>query len=205
MSDERADLPYVAYRDGDGARQVVELDPLGGALTIGRRDEADIRLPWDGEVSRLHAELAPRAGEWTIVDDGLSQNGTLVNELPLEGRRRLRDGDLIRIGQTLLEFRAPVLSGAITIAPGVPTSALTFSDLQQRLLAALCRPLRRPGATEPATDEVIAFEVDEPAEHIAAEIDRMVQTLGIGDLPPEERRGELALLAMRSGLVPADE
>ena len=59
--------------------------PLDGdrPRTIGRRLEADIALPWDRQVSRVHAELRRLAGEWTIVDDGLSQNGTYVNEVRL--------------------------------------------------------------------------------------------------------------------------
>ena len=55
-------------------------------------------MPWDPEMSRLHAELVRRAGEWTVSDDGLSQNGTWVNGLRLTGRRRLADGDLLRSG-----------------------------------------------------------------------------------------------------------
>ena len=76
------------------------------SITIGRRFEADISLPWDPEASRLHAELSLRAGEWTICDDGWSQNGTWVNGLRLAGRRRLADGDLVKIGRTIIGFHA---------------------------------------------------------------------------------------------------
>ena len=76
-------------------------------VTIGRRPEADISLPWDSEVSRLHAELLDRASEWLIIDDGLSQNGTYVNGVRVEGRRRLADGDLITIGRTSLTYCDP--------------------------------------------------------------------------------------------------
>ena len=77
------------------------------SVTVGRREEADVSLPWDPECSRLHAELQLRAGEWTVSDDGLSQNGTWVNELRLAGRRRLDDGDMIRVGQTVITFSQP--------------------------------------------------------------------------------------------------
>ena len=73
-------------------------------MTLGRRPEADVCLPWDPGISRLHAELIHRAGEWLIADDGVSQNGTLANGMPVEGRRRLRDGDLITLGRTSLTF-----------------------------------------------------------------------------------------------------
>src|SRR4051794_27031536 len=85
--------PCPMFRDGAGRERICALEPAE-AVTVGRRLEADISLLWDREVSRLHAELSFRAGEWTISDDGWSQNGTWVNGLRLAGRRRLADGDL---------------------------------------------------------------------------------------------------------------
>ena len=52
-----------------------------------------------------------RAGEWTICDDGWSQNGTWVNGLRLAGRRRLADGDLVKIGRTIIGFHQPGATG----------------------------------------------------------------------------------------------
>ena len=63
-------------------------------------------------MSRLHAELELRAGEWTVCDDGFSQNGTWVNGLRLAGRRRLADGDLLRVGRTIFAFCAPTSPAA---------------------------------------------------------------------------------------------
>src|SRR3712207_2019078 len=98
--------PVLVYVDPTGAQRSVSL--AGRALlTLGRRPEADVCLPWDAEISRLHAELLQRAGEWIVVDDGLSQNGTYVNGLKVDGRRRLTDGDLITVGRTSLSFCDP--------------------------------------------------------------------------------------------------
>src|SRR6266550_3098513 len=102
-------VPFLQFRDGDARQRIFALDEDAEAITIGRRFEADISLPWDPEASRLHAELSLRAGEWTICDDGWSQNGTWVNGLRLAGRRRLHDGDLVRIGQTVIAFCSPGL------------------------------------------------------------------------------------------------
>src|SRR4051794_9970120 len=88
---ERGTAPFLLLRDEDGRQHVVVLDGKR-SRTIGRRREADIAVTWDRQVSRLHAELRCLAGEWTINDDGLSQNGTYVNEVRLVGRRRLFDG-----------------------------------------------------------------------------------------------------------------
>src|SRR5919197_4600477 len=106
--DAQLGVPFLAYRDGEGAEKVFALEPQRRSVTIGRRDEADISLPWDPECSRLHAELELRAGEWTVCDDGMSQNGTWVNGMRLVGRRRLTDGDLVRVGRTLIAYCDPV-------------------------------------------------------------------------------------------------
>ena len=110
LAAERLGVPFLVYRDGEGRQQIHPLERGRRSVTIGRRDEADISLPWDPECSRLHAELELRAGEWTISDDGLSQNGTWINELRLAGRRRLNDGDDVRVGRTHLIFASPVVS-----------------------------------------------------------------------------------------------
>src|SRR3954470_19559420 len=61
--------PFLLFRDGDGRQRIFGLDGPSDSVTVGRRYEADISLPWDPEASRLHAELSFRAGEWTLVDD----------------------------------------------------------------------------------------------------------------------------------------
>src|SRR5689334_7290053 len=125
----------LAYNVDQRSERVFALEPQRRSVTIGRKDEADVSLPWDPECSRLHAELELRAGEWTISDDGLSQNGTWVNELRLVGRRRLADGDDVRVGRTHLIFANPVSVGiGPTLVPGELSATPRFSDQQQRLL-----------------------------------------------------------------------
>ncbi|MGH2772402.1 MAG: FhaA domain-containing protein [Actinomycetota bacterium] len=70
-------------------------------LIIGRSPDAEIVLS-DPNVSRAHAEVVRREGEWWVVDLG-STNGTLVNESMVK-ERRLAPGDTIRLGSSLLEF-----------------------------------------------------------------------------------------------------
>ena len=56
------------------------------------------------------------------------------------------DGDLVRIGQTSIAFCDPGLSGlGVTLAPGELGIAPKFSEQQQRILRALCRPLMGDG------------------------------------------------------------
>jgi hypothetical protein len=196
---------FLIYRDADG-RQVIHT-LAGPTLTIGRRDEADVAIPWDPELSRLHASLELRAGEWTICDDGLSQNGTWVNGLRLVGRRRLSDGDLVRVGRTIIAYCDPVPVGAgPTLVPGELSATPRFSEQQQRILRALCRPLFDDGeGINPASDDEVAQATRIPLEQVVAELDHLGRALGLDAMPLPDQRAEIALLALRSGLVSADE
>ena len=96
--------PALVYRDADGVQQAVLLDPLP-SLTIGRGSGCDVRLPWDERVSRVHAQLDRVGRNWTLVDDGLSRNGTFLNGERVNGRRRLYDGDTFVLGATSFGYR----------------------------------------------------------------------------------------------------
>ena len=204
---EKRGEPFLLLRDDKGSQRIIELDEGAGSVTVGRRLEADVALPWDPEVSRLHAELEFKAGEWTLCDDGFSQNGTYVNGLRIHARRRLMDGDLLRIGQTSIAFCDPGLTGlGVTLAPGELGIAPKFSEQQQRILRALCRPLMGDGeGLNPAPDAVIAAVTDIPEEVVTTELDHLGRSFGLQDMPAPDRRAEIALLALRSGLVKADE
>ncbi len=204
---EKRGVPFLLLRDDSGAQQIVALDERAGSVTVGRRLEADVPLAWDPEVSRLHAELEYKAGEWTLCDDGFSQNGTYVNGLRIHGRRRLTDGDLVRIGQTAIAFCDPGMSGlGVTLAPGELGIAPKFSEQQQRILHGLCRPLMGDGeGVMPASDADVAAQTGIPETVVTTELDHLGRSFGLQDMPPGDRRAEIALLALRSGLVKADE
>jgi len=199
--------PFLLFRDGDGRQRIVALSVDADAVTIGRRNEADISLPWDPEASRLHAELSLRAGEWTICDDGWSQNGTWVNGLRLAGRRRLADGDLVKIGRTILGFHQPGgKAPGPTMVQGELSATPRFSEQQQRILRALCRPLFADGdGFNPSSDLEVADETGIAVDVVTQELDLLARLFGLEDMPRPERRAEVALLAVRSGLVGADE
>jgi FHA domain-containing protein len=205
---ERIGDPFLVYRDDTGRQHIFSLAERSQSITLGRREEADITVPWDPEMSRLHAELQLRAGEWTVSDDGLSQNGTWVNGLRLTGRRRLADGDLLRVGRTIFAFCAPSASAALgpTLVPGELSATPRFSEQQQRVLRALCKPLFTDGeGINPATDEEVAEATGVPLDAVISELDHLGRAMGLEDMPHGDKRAEIALLAMRSGLVSADE
>jgi pSer/pThr/pTyr-binding forkhead associated (FHA) protein len=72
-------------------------------LTIGRAKDNDVVLAGDEFASAHHARIeSQRDGVW-VLDLG-STNGTFVNGARLDGRRLLREGDLVQIGDTELRF-----------------------------------------------------------------------------------------------------
>ncbi len=71
--------------------------PLGAAeILIGRHQAADIHLS-DSAVSRFHALLALRDGNWRI-EDLQSADGTYINGKRIRSPHILRQNDVIRIG-----------------------------------------------------------------------------------------------------------
>ena len=75
----------------------------GDALEIGRSSSAAISLPEVLSVSRSHARLSFQGHQVTVEDLG-STNGTLVNEQPVRGARRLKSGDRFQVGAVHFKF-----------------------------------------------------------------------------------------------------
>jgi len=72
-------------------------------ISIGRAEDNDVALEGDEFASSHHARIeANREGVWVL--DLNSTNGTFVNGSRLDGRRRLREGDVVQIGETELKF-----------------------------------------------------------------------------------------------------
>ena len=88
---------------------------LAADTIVGHRDGADLILR-DDEVSGRHLRLTLVGGAATIEDLD-STNGTFLNGEPLVGRRKVRSGDRIALGVTVLEYVAPVPSGGAGTSP----------------------------------------------------------------------------------------
>jgi pSer/pThr/pTyr-binding forkhead associated (FHA) protein len=198
---ERQGSPFLVYRDGDGAQLIRSLAD-SDRLSVGRTEDADLALAFDSEVSRLHAQLERIASDWVIVDDGLSRNGSFVNGERVVGRRRLRDGDAMRLGNTLVVFRAPGAAVEETAAAGDTPDASSVSDTQRRVLVALCRPFGQSAEfASPATNKQIADEVFLSVDAVKSHLRTLFERFGVGDLPQNQKRVRLAEVAMRSGVV----
>src|SRR3954470_24925678 len=81
-----------------------KLLPVDGPLLIGRSaPEEEGRLGGDGEIARHHGRIARDPdGDLTVEDFG-SSNGTYVNDERVEGLLKLRAGDELKMGTTVLE------------------------------------------------------------------------------------------------------
>jgi pSer/pThr/pTyr-binding forkhead associated (FHA) protein len=91
----------VANSKGLENGQTFDAGPV--PVTIGRAPENTVALPEDEFASGNHARIeSQRDGVW-IIDLG-STNGTFVNGARLEGRRKLREGDVVQVGDTELRF-----------------------------------------------------------------------------------------------------
>src|SRR5829696_4153338 len=140
---ERGGRPFLVYRDGEGEQRIVVVEDGTTTLWVGRGESADLRLDWDEEISALHAQIEVVRDECTLLDDGLSRNGSFVNEERVHGRRHLRDGDSLRFGQTLIRYRRPGEDAPeATVPAGEVPLAATVSPAQRKVLLALCRPYK---------------------------------------------------------------
>jgi hypothetical protein len=202
---ERAGRPFFVFRDGAGVQEIVPVEPGADALWVGRGGAADLRLGWDEEVSALHAQVEVVGGdECTLLDDGLSRNGSYVNEERVHGRRHLRDGDTLRFGRTTVRYRRPG-EGApeATVAAGADLgAAATVSPAQRKVLVALCRPYK-DGAdfATPATNGEIGAELHLSVDAVKTHMRALFEKLGVGELPQNQKRVALAERALQTGIV----
>ena len=199
---ERQGLPFLLWRDAEGAQQTFTLSECRHA-TLGRRSSNDIVLAGDGEVSRTHAELELIGEDWTVSDDGLSRNGTFVNGKRITQRRRLADGDVLVLGRTIVEFRAPGESSTAATASGSYVAKIQdLSETQRKVLIALCRPYKAGGAyATPASNQQIAGEVFLGVDAVKNHLRLLFQRFEIADLPQNQKRARLVECAFQWGLV----
>jgi hypothetical protein len=203
---ERVGNPFLVWRGADGGQRLLSLGPDRWRVTIGRDSAADVSLAGDAEVSRAHA-LIERVGQgWTLVDDGLSRNGSFINQTRVLGRRRLVDGDRIACGGTEITFREPAIaSGDSTVASRDIAPVLPLSPMQRKVLLALCRPVQGSDTATPATNRQIAEEVYLTVDAVKAHLRVLFDRYGLSGLPQNEKRARLVATVLLSGVLSAKE
>ncbi|WP_435591275.1 FHA domain-containing protein [Nocardia sp. bgisy118] len=194
----------LRFTDDSGRQQELLLSPDQQRVTIGRSPQADLALRWDAEVSRLHASIEYLGAHWTIVDDGLSRNGTFVNGERVVGRRRLMAGDKIRVGTSLVSFHdfGAVADDATRTSTGSIPTLRSLTETQRAVLVALCRPYKNgTGFATPASNQQIAEELFLSVDAIKTHLRALFAKFGVESLPQNQKRVRLAALAMQSGII----
>ena len=89
----------IVIQTPDGQSKTVLLQ--GDRLTVGRSSMTELCFPEDAGLSRQHFVLERDGEDWTVTDLG-SKNGTLVNNIPLRAKLRLKAGDRISAGHLVI-------------------------------------------------------------------------------------------------------
>lgn len=90
-----------------------EFPLTGKAISVGRGIDNDVVLT-DIAVSRKHLSIEFDGTHYTILDVG-SGNGTLINDIPGTGKRQVKHGDRLELGNTVFRFEHPA-TGAHALA-----------------------------------------------------------------------------------------
>ena len=100
-------MARLILRAEDGSEKDLSLDD-SGTVTIGRSPDCELPIE-DGQASRRHCSIVKLQSGWELADLG-STNGTLLNSV-LVKRKKLRNGDVVRIGGTEIVFDDPGSTG----------------------------------------------------------------------------------------------
>ena len=159
------------------------------------------QLAWDEEVSSLHAQLEMVGLECTLVDDGLSRNGSFVNGERVSGRRRLRDGDTIRFGGTGVIYRAPAARDGDRPVRRRAHRGRRLAGAEARAGRPLPPVQGRLSFATPAPNGQIAEELDLSVDAVKTHLRALFEKFGVEDLPQNQKRVALVERALQSGLV----
>lgn len=122
--------------------------PTDEPVVLGRSSE---HLPLtDLTVSRRHARLEKNRDGFFLFDEG-SSNGVFINGVQVDRRARVKIGDQIRMGSTLLVFGSPNQSVTVSTNPDVDVKNVT-----------------KPGdsaiiSTVPSSDDSVILAAPEPS------------------------------------------
>ena len=152
---------------------------------------------WDPEVSRQHAELEFKEGEWTPPGHGFSRNGTHVKGLRIHGRRRPKDEDRALGGGSDASLTDPGLSG-LGATLGAGRSAPRQSSPSSSSDPARGGPLMGDGGrpTPGPMPRSRRDRIPEEGSPRSSTTSALVRPAGHAAPRP---RAEIALLALRSG------
>ncbi|MEK6289320.1 MAG: SpoIIE family protein phosphatase [Acidobacteriota bacterium] len=178
-------MSTFVIRSKDYEPSIVKLDRM--KLTIGRSSRNDICIS-DPFASRLHAEIRRENDQVSLVDNG-SANGTFVNGQRVTAPLRLQPGDVVRIGETEIEYASSeqgMLSGATVYLAGpaaesLPADTIT-SPIPSRSTSDLISSIRSGAISGEARSSSAARTALKP-ELPSRDLLSIVSQVGIALLP----------------------
>jgi pSer/pThr/pTyr-binding forkhead associated (FHA) protein len=168
-------------------------------LVVGRSQLSDVALPADPLVSRTHAVLERIADRWILRDVG-SRNGTYVNDVRVRDAVRVRPGDTIRIGRSVLVLRThhPVDDPEATERRPPPP---VLTPRERDVLLAVARPLMAAGPfRQPASTGEIARSLWVSNDAVKRHLSNLYRKFGI-DGRGASRQSRLATAALQRGAI----
>jgi pSer/pThr/pTyr-binding forkhead associated (FHA) protein len=115
----------LVIEDAEGTRSAVPF--ASDELVVGRAAAGVAFRLADRDVSRRHARFVRQSGTVWVEDLG-SLTGTRVNGDKISGRRKLRQGDLVEIGDYDLVVDADEGSAQAGAPPPLPAAARSPAD-----------------------------------------------------------------------------
>jgi phosphoserine phosphatase RsbU/P len=195
----------LVIRAPDHTQRVVRV--ASEAISVGRAGSNTLSYPEDSALSRRHLVIE-RAGPDLVVRDLDSKNGTELNSKPLKAPATLKNGDRIRAGNLIIEYRmsdvrpvertvmfvnrspSPTLGG--TIVATDLRSALSGQSQTTKAGAATIDALVRAGqelAAHRPLNELFPLILDLSIQAVQASRGAVL-TIGAGEMIVEAARGE---------------
>ena len=136
MEPEQSIVPFLQIVAGPLSGRVYKIDRE--VMIIGRNPDCDLVLE-PKSVSRRHAALVHRSGEFVIKDIG-STRGTYVNGLRLTQPVVLKNGNIVQVGEIQLAFNAQ----AVQVQEGEEDQSTVFAAIDMTTPSDRFLPVVKP-------------------------------------------------------------
>lgn len=201
MTPRKETTPVLIISPPSGANFEFVLDKI--RVTIGRSSRNDICLN-DPFASRLHAEIRREKDAFFVFDNG-SANGTYHNGDRIAGSAPLRPGDIVRIGETEIQFTDGALGTAsasfkisdIDIASQAEVTIVgraRSADTHESLLSVFTEIAARDQQTEGGKTGVLAQVGVGKQRDLLAVVSKVVETLLVEQTLDETLNAVLGLV-----------
>ena len=116
-------MPFLVQTRGPGAGSAFQ---LAGMCLLGRNHDCDIVVPQDS-VSRHHARILA-SGDSYVIEDLNSRNGTMLNNIVIQGRCQLSDGDVLRLSTVEFAYREVLDADGLFLPKADDTTRLFIDE-----------------------------------------------------------------------------